>query len=92
MLLEKAIKENWHERGYSFGIMKDRPGQRWDDFTHTVDELVCLLSGELTVIIAGKETELTIGSEVFIPENTIHSVWNTGVTKSVWAYGYRNVG
>lgn len=90
MLPEKAIKQNWHERGYSFGTMQDRPGQQWNDFTHAVDELVCLLSGELTVTIAGKETQLSIGEEAFIPANTVHSVANNGVTNNIWAFGYKN--
>ena len=32
----------------------------------------------------------TIGEEVFIPANAIHTVRNIGKTNNVWYFGYKN--
>jgi quercetin dioxygenase-like cupin family protein len=87
---KQALEKNWQERGYSFGIMTDRPGQAWNDFSHPVNELVAVLSGELTVKVSGVETVLAQGEEVFIPAQAIHSVTNTGAESAVWAFGYQD--
>jgi len=39
------IKQDWHSRGYSFGVFHDPPGQVWADFVHRADELVILAEG-----------------------------------------------
>ena len=48
------IKQNWNYRGYTFGILKDLPGQVWADFVHKTDELVVLAEGEIEIEIEGK--------------------------------------
>ncbi|MFQ3231732.1 cupin domain-containing protein [Reinekea sp.] len=85
----QALKKEWHARGYSFGTMTDRPGQAWEDFTHPVNELVAVLSGELTVKVSGINTLLLAGEEAFIPAQAIHSVTNTGSQEVEWAFGYQ---
>ena len=83
------IKQEWHSRGYSFGVFRDPPGQVWADFVHRVDELVVLAEGEIELEIEGMAQRPQIGVEVFIPANAVHTVWNIGRTNNVWYYGYR---
>ena len=46
---QEAIRKDWNERGFSFGIFRDPPGQVWADFVHQTDELVVLTEGEIEV-------------------------------------------
>ena len=39
---QEATRKDWNERGFSFGIFRDPPGQVWADFVHRADELVML--------------------------------------------------
>ena len=82
------IKQNWHSRGYSFGVFRYPPGQVWADFVHRTDELVVLAEGEIEVEIEGESQRPQIGEEVSIPANTVHTVRNIGQTNNVWYYGY----
>ena len=88
-IIPELIKQNWHSRGYSFGVFRDPPGQVWADFVHQTDELVVLAEGEIEVEIEGKAERPKIGEEVFIPANTVHTVRNVEQTKIVWYYGYK---
>jgi len=86
----EQIKKNWESRGYSFGVFKDPPGQVWADFVHRTDELVVLSEGEIEIEIEGNSEQPSIGEEVFIPANALHTVSNVGKTNNVWYYGYKN--
>ena len=44
---KKQIKINWNDRNYSCDMFVDPPGQCWEDFTHSVDELVMVIEGKL---------------------------------------------
>ena len=87
---QKQIKKDWDSRGYSFGIFKDPPGKIWADFVHRTDELVVLSEGEIEIEIEGNSEQPSIGEEVFIPANALHTVSNVGKTNNVWYYGYKN--
>ena len=87
---QEAARKVWNERGFSFGIFRDPPGQVWADFVHRIDELVMLAEGEIELEIEGKTQRTLIGQEVFIPTNAIHTVRNVGNTNNVWYYGYRS--
>ena len=87
---QEKIKKDWDDRGYSFGVFKDPPGQIWADFVHRSDELVMLSEGEIEIEIDGNSQQPPIGEEVFIPANAIHTVRNVGKTNNVWYYGYKN--
>ena len=65
------IKQDWHSRGYSFGVFHDPPGQVWADFVHRTDELVVLAEGEIEVETEGKAERFQIGEMVFIPTKEI---------------------
>ena len=79
----EQIKKNWESRGYSFGVFKDPPGQVWADFVHRTDELVVLSEGEIEIEIGGNSEQPSIGEEVFIPANALHTVINVGKTNNV---------
>ena len=68
------IKQDWHSRGYSFGVFRDPPGQVWADFVHQTDELVVLAEGEIEVEIEGKAERFQIGEMVFIPAKEIWKI------------------
>ena len=89
-VIPDLIKQNWHSRGYSFGVFRDPPGQVWDDFIHQTDELVILAEGEIEVEIEGKCQRPQIGEEVFIPANAVHTERNIGRIYNVWYYGYNS--
>ena len=80
----------WRQRGFSCGIWVDPPGQRWEDFTHAVEELVMLVEGRMEMELAGAVLHPHIGEEITIPANTVHSVRNIGGTTSRWLYGYKD--
>ena len=68
------IKQNWHSRGYSFGVFRDPPGQVWADFVHRTNELIVLAEGEIEVEIEGKAERFQIGGMVFIPAKEIWKI------------------
>lgn len=68
------IKRDWHSRGYSFGVLRDPPGQVWADFVHKTDELVVVAEGEIEVEIEGKAERFQIGGMVFIPAKEIWKI------------------
>lgn len=67
----------------------DPPGQVWEDYTHSVDELVMVLDGEVEFEIGGEINRPAVGVELFIPAGILHSVRNRGSGTAHWLYGYR---
>jgi len=84
-----SVERDWRAKGYSFGIFRDPPGQRWEDFVHDVDELLMVDEGDVEVEIEGRARRPEPGEEVFIPARAVRSVWNVGARESRWFYGYR---
>ena len=68
------IKQDWHSRGYSFGVFSDPPDQVWADFVHRTNELIVLAEGEIEVEIEGKAERFQIGGMVFIPAKEIWKI------------------
>ncbi len=83
------IEKDWHSRGFSCDVWIDPPGQAWEGFVHSVDELVLILEGKLELEMQGKIFRPEIGEEVFIPAKVVHSVRNVGGVTSRWLYGYK---
>lgn len=88
MKLEK-IQADWTRRGFSFGVWIDPPGQVWENYQHTTDELFMVVEGAVELEMQGKKFHPAPGEEILIPKGVIHSVRNTGPTKSRWLYGYK---
>ena len=87
---QNEIAEKWGNQNFSCDLWVDPPGQRWENYTHSVDELVYVLEGTLEFEFLGKKRVLKPGDEIFIPKNTNHSVRNIGGTKARWLYGYKS--
>ena len=83
------ISEDWQARGFSCGLWIDPPHQTWEDFTHSMDELVLVIEGEVEFEIGGKIYHPKPGEELLIPARALHSVRNLGDTTSRWLYGYK---
>ena len=83
------VKPNWTQRGFSFGIWTDPPGQRWENFTHGTDEVVMVIDGSVEFEIGGKIHHPRPGDELLIPAGVVHSVRNIGERTAHWLYGYQ---
>ena len=86
---EKQIKHNWQQRGFTFGIWDDPPGQVWKDFIHDVDELFMLADGDVELTLSGETLHPHVGEAILIPAGAYHTVENIGSTTSHWYYGYK---
>lgn len=84
-----GVKMNWAARGFSCDLWIDPPGQRWEGYTHGVDELVMVLDGQVEFEVAGTVQHPNPGEELFIPAGALHSVRNRGSSTARWLYGYR---
>jgi mannose-6-phosphate isomerase-like protein (cupin superfamily) len=84
-----AIRAEWQTRGFSCDVWTDPPGQTWEDYRHTVDEVVMTLEGDVEFEIGAQIFRPAVGEELFIPSGVLHSVRNTGKTTSRWLYGYK---
>ena len=71
-----AVRSSWRSRGFSCDIWTDPPGQVWEDYRHSLDELVMVLEGDVEFEINGKIIRPAVGEELFIPAS------------SKWLYGY----
>jgi len=83
------VKSNWTQRGFTFGIWTDPPGQRWENFTHDTDEIVMVVDGNVEFEIGGKIHRPRPGDELLIPAGVVHSVRNIGASTAHWLYGYQ---
>ncbi|GKS58373.1 hypothetical protein YTPLAS18_19000 [Nitrospira sp.] len=84
-----VVEGSWHSRGFSCAVWVDPPGQVWEDYVHSTDELVMLIEGTLEFAIEGRVSRPEIGQEVCIPAGIRHSVRNVGGTTARWLYGYK---
>lgn len=84
----QVIEQDWQSRGFSCELWVDPPGQTWEDFVHSTDELVVVLEGELEFEIAGETHRPAPGKELFIPRGAHHSVRNIGGKTARWLFGY----
>jgi len=84
----KEVSINWANRGFSCDTWVDAPGQIWEDFVHTTDEVVIVLEGRMEFEVEGTIYHPKIGEELFIPAKSKHSVRNIGAITAHWLYGY----
>jgi quercetin dioxygenase-like cupin family protein len=85
----ERVAADWAKRSFGCDLWIDKPGQRWEDFTHETDELVLVLEGEMEFEITGQVHHPQIGEELLIPAGAIHSARNIGATTARWLYGYK---
>jgi quercetin dioxygenase-like cupin family protein len=85
---QDEVKKSWKERGYSYHLFTDPPGQEWNGFVHSTNELVTVLEGALELTIGNESCTASPGDEVFIPCDAVHSVKNVYGGTTRWAFGY----
>ena len=51
---QAAVERSWRERGFSYGLRVDPPGQVWTDYVHDTDELVMVVEGDVEFEIDGR--------------------------------------
>lgn len=88
----EQIEREWRLRGFSCGLWVDPPGQVWENYVHSTDELLMVLEGELELEMQGRTFRPKRGEEVSIQARVTHSVRNVGGTTVRWLYGYKNAG
>ena len=85
----EKVKKSWLARGFSCDIWTDPPGQTWEDFTHSVEELFMVLEGKVEIEVEGHIQQPLPGEEISIPAQALHSVRNKGKSTARWLYGYK---
>lgn len=83
-----AVRREWAARGFSCALWSDPPGQAWENYVHSTDELFMVLDGEVEIELGGVLLRPRPGEVVEIPRGVSHSVRNRGATASHWLYGY----
>lgn len=83
-----AVAADWQARGYSCGLFVDPPGQEWNDFVHSTNELVMVAEGRLRMSVGEETVVVEPGDEVFIPKGARHSLKNIEAGTTRWLYGY----
>lgn len=87
--VEKAsVEKDWKKKGYSCSWFIDPPGQQWNNFVHSTNEMVTVVDGRLKMTIEGQSWIIEPGDEVFIPKGAVHSVKNIHSDETRWLYGY----
>ena len=86
----EQIAADWAARGFNCELWTDPPGQRWEDITHSTDEVVIVLGGEMEFEVEGRVHHPQPGEELLIPAGAVHSARNIGTTTARWLYGYGN--
>ncbi len=83
-----AVAMDWQARGYSCREFVDPPGQAWNDFVHTNNELVTVVEGRLEMDVGDATVMAEPGDEVFIAGGAVHSVRNVHAGTTRWLFGY----
>src|SRR3989442_15844298 len=83
----EKIEMEWKARGFSCDLWVDPPGQVWEDYVHSTDELLMLMEGKLELEMQGKTFRPAVGEEGLIPARTNHSVRNIGGSTGRWPLG-----
>ena len=68
------VQQDWHSKGYSFGVFRDPPRQVWADYVHQTHELVVLAEVDIEEEIEGKAERFQISEMVFIPAKEIWKI------------------
>jgi mannose-6-phosphate isomerase-like protein (cupin superfamily) len=87
-VLWEEVAEDWRVRGYDCRPFTDPPGQEWNGFVHSTNELVTVIDGRLRMTVGDQTVQLEPGDELFIPRGATHSVKNISPGTTRWLFGY----
>lgn len=85
-LTYERISAEFSGRKLSSVIVHEPPGHRDEPISHVGEELLFLLSGEVTVEVEGERTVLRTGDSIHFSSQRVHSIWNHGTetAKILW--------
>lgn len=84
----QQVEKEWCQKGFSFGVFRDPPGQEWNDFVHDTDEYVVVAEGRLEIRVGEESATCAPGDLVWIPRHVRHSLKTISEDGSTWLYGY----
>lgn len=74
MLNVEEEKTRISKEGFTIiNVYDDPPGEFFADHDHPADQKLVVIRGSMTVVMAGKTTELKEGDEIFFPARVLHS-------------------
>ena len=85
---QSYVASDWRARGFGCDLFVDPPGQEWNNFTHSTNELVAVIEGQLEMTVLGETHIMDAGDEIYIPKHALHSVKNIHTGISRWLFGY----
>lgn len=84
-----ALKKQLQSEGFDAYEWTGRPGGAYLDYIHSLDEVVCVLSGTAAVKVADAHGTVKRGDRIDVPANTYHSITVTGKEPLVVLTGMR---
>ena len=84
-----ALKRQLTSEGFDAYQWTGRPGGAYLDYIHTLDEVVCVLSGTADVKVADEQGTVEPGDRMDVPANTYHSITVTSEEPLVVLTGMR---
>jgi len=82
-----AIRRKLEAEGLKTAWYSEVPGTSQRDHQHTFPETRWILSGHLTVDVAGETLMLGPGDRIDVPAGTLHHAEVAGLTPVVWVSG-----
>ncbi len=71
---EDELISQLKREGFSHAyVWEDVPNARYGDHTHSIETAHIILSGEMTLTMAGKSNTYHAGDRCDVPANTVHS-------------------
>lgn len=84
-----ALKRQLQSEGFDAYEWTGRPGGAYLDYIHSLDEVVCVLSGTAEVKVADAHGTVERGDRIDVPANTYHSITVTSTEPLVVLTGMR---
>ena len=70
--LEEAVMELLPETG-SVEVQRDTPGREHPTHTHPTDEILLIVSGDITFTVGSEQNHCTSGDRLYLPKGTEHA-------------------
>lgn len=86
---DTAVEILMSDKNVSVGKITFQPGQKTENHTREVDEILYILEGRTTVVVNDTETfDLEVGDSIFLPAGTTHRHENNSVASftQIWIF------
>ena len=84
------LRARMESEGYAVFHWTDAPGRTYDEHTHAEDQTHWVLSGAITIVVAGREYTLRSGDRDYLPANVLHSARVDGTEPCVYLIGAKD--